>query len=78
VSGKELAKRQQRAEQRRNSWQGGVTKLSEMEALNKDFWGAMLPGERFVAVWELSREQYGASADTAGRLRGSPHGVRRR
>jgi hypothetical protein len=78
VSDKELAEREARAARRRSSWHGGVTKLSEMESVNEGFWGAMLPEQRFLAVWDLSREQYGSRADAASRLRGSPYGVRHR
>lgn len=74
----ELTERHSRAALRRSTWQGGVTKLSDMETVNEAFWEAMLPGDRFLAVWELSREQYGSRPDVAGGLRGSPYGVRRR
>lgn len=68
--------RQARAEQRRRMWSGGVVKLADMEVIDDEFWATMSPGERFVAVWEVSRESYESEA-TAG-LRGSPHGLRRR
>lgn len=72
----DAAERQARAEQRRRTWRGGIVKLADMEAVDDEFWGAMLPEQRVVAVWELSKEAYGSEV-TAG-LRGSSHGVRRR
>ena len=75
VTSRQSTERQARAEQRRRTWSGGVVKVADMEAVDDQFWAAMSPGQRFVAVWEVSRESYGSEA-TAG-LRGSPHGVRR-
>ena len=76
--GKDLAERQARAEQRRNTWRGGVAKLADMDAVDDEFWGAMSPADRFIAVWEASREQYGIDTAASTGLRGSVGGVRRR
>jgi hypothetical protein len=37
VIGKDLAERQARAEQRRNTWRGGVAKLAHMDAIDDEF-----------------------------------------
>jgi hypothetical protein len=73
-----MAEREARAAQRLVTWQGGVVKLADMEAVDDEFWGAMLPADRFVAVWEASREQYGIETEASSGLRGSAGGVRRR
>ena len=78
MSGKDLADREARAARRRSTWQGGVAKLAGMEDVDDHFWGAMPPAERFVFVWEASREQYGIDTETPGGLRGSVGGIRRR
>ena len=72
----EATERQARAEQRRRTWRGGIVKLADMEAVDDEFWAAMSSEQRFVAVWELSKESYGSEV-TDG-LRGSPYGVRGR
>jgi hypothetical protein len=77
VNGKELAEREARAAERRGTWQGGIAKLADMEAVDDEFWGAMLPADRFIAVWEASRELYGIDTEASGGLRGSVGGVRR-
>jgi hypothetical protein len=77
VNGKELAERAARAAHRRSTWEGGVAKLGDMDAVDDEFWGAMLPADRFIAVWEASREQYGIDTEASGGLRGSVGGVRR-
>jgi hypothetical protein len=48
-----------------------------MDAVDDEFWGAMLPADRFIAVWEASREQFGIDTEASGGLRGSVGGVRR-
>jgi hypothetical protein len=78
VIGKERAEAEARAAHRRSTWQGGVAKLADMEAVDDEFWGAMLPADRFIAVWEASREQYGIDTEASSGLRGSVGGVRRR
>jgi hypothetical protein len=78
VSGNELAEREARAAHRRNTWGGGVARLADMDAVDDEFWGAMLPADRLIAVWEASEEQYGVDTEATGGLRGSVGGVRRR
>jgi len=78
MNAKELAERQARAAHRRDTWQGGVARLADMEAMDDEFWGAMSPADRFIAVWEASREQYGIDTEASTGLRGSVGGVRRR
>jgi len=78
VNGKELAERQARAALRRSTWQGGVAKLADMVDVDDEFWGALLPADRLIAVWEASKEQYGIETDAPTGLRGSAGGVRRR
>jgi hypothetical protein len=76
VARSEATERQARAEQRRRTWRGGIVKLADMDVVDDEFWAAMSPEQRVVAVWELSKESYGSEV-TAG-LRGSSHGVRHR
>jgi hypothetical protein len=72
------AERQARAARRRVTWRGGVAKLADMDRVDDEFWGAMPPAERFLTVWEASREQYGIGLDASIGLRGSVGGVRKR
>lgn len=70
--------RQGRADVRRATWRGGVATFAEVDSADETFWSAMSSAERFIAVWELARENYGIASSSARGLRGSPHGIRRR
>lgn len=78
ANGNDATERRARAALRRLTWQGGVATLSGMEDVDDAFWASSTPSGRFLAVWELAEENYGANAPTARGLRGSPHGIRRR
>jgi hypothetical protein len=54
--GKDLADRKVRA-RRRDTWQGGVARLADMEDGDDHFWGTVPPADRFLFVWEASGEQ---------------------
>lgn len=78
MSGKDLADQEAEAARRRNTWQGGVAKLADMQDVDDGFWGAIPSADRLVLVWEASREQYGIDTEASGGLRGSVGGIRPR
>lgn len=65
----------ERAERRRSTWEGGVTTLEEMEALDREWWLRLTPAERLGLVWDLSARGFGVNEASPG-LRGAAGGVR--
>jgi hypothetical protein len=72
---------EQRASQRRQSWQGATAKSpAEIEAQDRLFWRSASPSARFDAVCDLAIEAWRMKrgAEPAPRLSGSAVGIRKR
>jgi len=64
--------RAERIRLRRAQWTGGRVPLHDPEQADIEFWQALDPAVRLLAVWELSLESYGEdTAQASGRLRRS-------
>ena len=71
----------QRAELRRQSWQGKkVSSHSAMREEDLTFWLQATPSARLDAAWQMALESWTLKGESgpAPRLQGSPIGIRRR